>query len=139
MYYIWEEKCMSLTIRANQGNAIAADNAGIKKNESAEQIKKRNVVDASRLDVMVVINRPHKSRVLKEDLNMYLCERCACKTECEYLKEAVKQTINVVYSPSIDEDEFVIQLRRVLERFKCECCVSALSNKRKILRGNKYE
>ena len=49
MYYIWEEKCMSLTIRANQGNAIAADNAGIKKNESAEQIKKRNVVDARTL------------------------------------------------------------------------------------------
>lgn len=40
---------MSLTIRANQGNAIAADNAGIKKNESAEQIKKRNVVDARTL------------------------------------------------------------------------------------------
>lgn len=51
---------------------------------------------------------------------MYLCENCACKTECEYFEETVKPIIDVISSPFADEDEFVIQIREVLENFKCE-------------------
>lgn len=49
-----------------------------------------------------------------------LCERCAYNTECEYYKETVKPIVNIASPMFGDEDEFVIQIREVLERFKCD-------------------
>ena len=49
-----------------------------------------------------------------------LCKCCACNTECEYYKETVKPIVDIASSMFGEEDEFIIQIREVLERFECE-------------------
>jgi hypothetical protein len=57
----------------------------------------------------------------KEVKFMYcLCDRCVCNTECEYYRETVKPVAYVASEMFGNDDEFVLQIREVVERFKCD-------------------
>ena len=48
-----------------------------------------------------------------------LCKNCKCRIECEYYYETVRPIVDSVKSP-LEQDEFTIQIRDVLEKFQCD-------------------
>lgn len=48
-----------------------------------------------------------------------LCEKCGCQDVCEYYNDTVKKIVDAVKSP-LNTDEFTIQIREILEKFRCD-------------------